>query len=717
MISFIKEQRNKYPKICEIIRFLVVGGFATIIDMFIMGIVLYIFNQELYNNSFTNVFIMGGQVSSVLVVLATAIGFIVGLVFNYIFSIVYVYDGNYLCAKTKKGFIIFAILSSIGLGIQSLGMFIGYSLIGLNEWIVKVVLVFVVLVFNYISRKLFVFNKNLEADSVSMESIQKKDETSQIKTTKLACILNIIFIISSFALSLLMFNPTTFNAPISWAKYLKYLYAVCAAILVSIYLFFINKNVLTKVKLKNNAVKIIFAVIYTLGLSSILLETTSCHGVLKIALTLASLFCLFFYSYCFVEYASRFIVWFWGKLNQNYKKLMIFLSAVGIFFCLICYCITTVFTEAGWFYDRFFSFDTGTLLYFKYHINQVGPENDLRHFFMSLSILPFSVIPEIFSKMFYSIPAFTGLLLSFIQVILVVYCIILILQMLQIQKKSMMIIFASLLMACSGTLYNMITAEKFIFSLFYIITTIYMTLNHSSSKWLFFLGAVGSLTTNIFLFPLVVFLDKKPMKEWVAEVVLFAIIFIGLLMITGQTNVLLFSKYSWDSMKEFSSVETKLPFSNILLQTLIFVSTTILSPNTLFAERIAQADPSLNFLAILGAIILILNVVSFILNFRNKYAQACFYWQLFMLFLLLIVGWGSARNEMFIYSSIFLWSTISLIYLLLVKLCKNEKVQITILSIVLVSVVIYNAIGFVQILSFASDKFPGLAVSLIKKLL
>ena len=127
MISFIKEQRNKYPKICEVIRFLVVGGFATIIDMFIMGIVLYIFNQELYNNSFTNVFIMGGQVSGVLVVLATAIGFIVGLVFNYIFSIVYVYDGNYLYAKTKKGFIIFAILSSIGLGIQSLGMFIGYS--------------------------------------------------------------------------------------------------------------------------------------------------------------------------------------------------------------------------------------------------------------------------------------------------------------------------------------------------------------------------------------------------------------------------------------------------------------------------------------------------------------------------------------------------------------------------------------------------------------
>ena len=53
----------------------------------------------------------------------------------------------------------FALLSLVGLCIHLIGMFIGYDLLGINEWIIKIVLTFVVLVFNYISRKKFVFKE------------------------------------------------------------------------------------------------------------------------------------------------------------------------------------------------------------------------------------------------------------------------------------------------------------------------------------------------------------------------------------------------------------------------------------------------------------------------------------------------------------------------------------------------------------------------------
>ena len=63
-------------------------------------------------------------------------------------------------AQNKKGFMLFTILSLVGLGIHLIGMFIGYDLLGINEWIIKIVLTFVVLGFNYITRKKIVFKES-----------------------------------------------------------------------------------------------------------------------------------------------------------------------------------------------------------------------------------------------------------------------------------------------------------------------------------------------------------------------------------------------------------------------------------------------------------------------------------------------------------------------------------------------------------------------------
>ena len=108
-------------------------------------------------------FVGGHSTSGLIVTLASALGFVVGLIFNYVFSYKFVYKGNNEFARTKKGFGIFTILSLIGLTIQTLGVFIGYSLFHFNEWIVKIVFVFIVLIFNYITRKCFIFQNKKEA--------------------------------------------------------------------------------------------------------------------------------------------------------------------------------------------------------------------------------------------------------------------------------------------------------------------------------------------------------------------------------------------------------------------------------------------------------------------------------------------------------------------------------------------------------------------------
>ncbi len=144
-------------------RFLIVGGLATIIDFLAMGITLYCFDPNLYPH-FYNVWIAGGNPTTLATIIGTAIGFIAGLIFNYIFSIIFVFQekGN---SRSAKGFVLFTLLSLGGLLIHIIGMYIGYNLLGINEWILKILFTLVVLAYNYITRKLIIFKSTQSASN------------------------------------------------------------------------------------------------------------------------------------------------------------------------------------------------------------------------------------------------------------------------------------------------------------------------------------------------------------------------------------------------------------------------------------------------------------------------------------------------------------------------------------------------------------------------
>lgn len=162
MKNLLLKLEEKHPTLYEIFKFLIVGGFATIIDMLSMALVLYIANSSIYNYNFINTIIGEASPNSIITVIATGIGFILGLIFNYIFSIVFVFNrANTNFAKTKKGFLAFSSLSFVGLLIHTIGMALGYGVLNINEWVIKIILTLVVLVFNYITRKKIIF-KNKE---------------------------------------------------------------------------------------------------------------------------------------------------------------------------------------------------------------------------------------------------------------------------------------------------------------------------------------------------------------------------------------------------------------------------------------------------------------------------------------------------------------------------------------------------------------------------
>lgn len=158
LVLWYKNFNEKHKRLCEIARFVIVGGIATVIDMFVMGLILYCFEPSLYPK-FYNVWFGGGNPKTIATVVGTGTGFVVSLVANYLLSVLFVYEdkGN---SKTVKGMVLFTVLSVIGLLINMGGMWLGYDVIGINEWIVKIIMTLVVLVYNYVTRKLFIFKKD-----------------------------------------------------------------------------------------------------------------------------------------------------------------------------------------------------------------------------------------------------------------------------------------------------------------------------------------------------------------------------------------------------------------------------------------------------------------------------------------------------------------------------------------------------------------------------
>lgn len=168
MNEFFTALKNKRAR-REYLKSMLVGLASTLIDFLITALILYLAGHEHYN-SFWGVFTGsvkdGYHTPDSIYITSVVLSFTVSILFNYIMSIFFVYEyGN--VGKNKKGFIKFAIFALIGLTITTVGSLICSKVFGLqgsNVWWIKIVIALIVFVFNFFTRKYFVFNIALIKD-------------------------------------------------------------------------------------------------------------------------------------------------------------------------------------------------------------------------------------------------------------------------------------------------------------------------------------------------------------------------------------------------------------------------------------------------------------------------------------------------------------------------------------------------------------------------
>lgn len=125
-------EKNKL--IIQIFRFGIVGGTAFLLDYAI----LYSLTEFVGIN-----YLLSGMMS-----------FSVSVIYNYVLSKTWVFETKEKSRKITE-FIIFVILSVIGLGLNQIIMYIGVEYFNAYYMFVKIFATFIVMIYNFITRKLF----------------------------------------------------------------------------------------------------------------------------------------------------------------------------------------------------------------------------------------------------------------------------------------------------------------------------------------------------------------------------------------------------------------------------------------------------------------------------------------------------------------------------------------------------------------------------------
>lgn len=415
----------------------------------------------------------------------------------------------------------------------------------------------------------------------------------------------------------------------------------------------------------------------------------------------------------FIHYCFPKIIKFFKSLTKIEKKYIVGASILMVIVISFVQVQTMAFTfpipkdeKNPILYDVLYTTDTGVQINSDSFLNLSAPENDFKQPLLGLFSYPFGLIANIGAEIFDILPrtiAYSFFIVC-LQGFTLIICTILLSRMM---KKQNDILALTMYTVMYATIFFTLNVEQYVFGIFWLIVLIYYFINKKATNPFLFCAAVGSLITNAILLPVLAF--QKNWKKFLLKCIKYGLIFLFLVILFGQTYNVLDGVIGFGKYKGAMGMDVS--FSNRILQYINFIASCFIAPKGFvdiarFDHVSYQLMPSTT-INILGLILLIAMLISFILNYKEKIVQFSFGWLLFSFIILCIIGWGTAENGLIIYAIYFSWAYFILIYMLIDRILKKFlKMRKIVISLIILVMLLINALELWRIIEFGHTYYP-----------
>lgn len=420
-------------------------------------------------------------------------------------------------------------------------------------------------------------------------------------------------------------------------------------------------------------------------------------------------------QHLFKRYCNQIINFFKG-LNINERKFLIIANVIIILTIFIVYNMTNLFyipkeniTGRIGVYDILYTSDTGFLVKNNVFMHNKCPENDIRQPLYAIFSFPFGAIAkEISSNILFAVPHAYEISIASIQSILLVISIICISRLIKINDKLKQLYRIAFLGMYSSMLF-ILNMEQYMFAIFWLIIFIYNYMLNSSKDKLsdLYIAATGSLLTSGILIPLMV--NFKKLKNSIINIFNTFLKFSFLIIFSGKfkmfINVVLhpniYDKYMG---KEIGLYNKIIQFTYYIKSCFIKPETEILKDENRFITYQLQNHNTLSYL---GIILFLIIVVSFIINYKEKFSRILGFWTIFSIILLVFIGWGTTENGLILYTLYFTFAYLALLFLFINKIyIKYPKLTSIFILFTLIIIIILNIYSILDVVKFGIVNYP-----------
>jgi len=437
--------------------------------------------------------------------------------------------------------------------------------------------------------------------------------------------------------------------------------------------------------------------------------------VIAVAAALLSLIAVYTLSSLLLDHVAGILRPFFSKLSGAEIAVCILIAAALIGYSNYAFIRSRAFWDSGMSYEVIYTSDSPSMIEPNVFLWPYHPENDLRQplfaVFAAPLIAPAYLISLPFSGMS---PMITPLLMNLVQIVLLVITNLMLTGMLRLNRTNR-ICFMLITSVIYTTLLFSVMIEQYIVAFFWLIFAAFSYTENRRASVIAVSAAGGSLLTSLAFLPLAYSAetDGKGFKSFLTVMVKAVIGFLTLFFAFGRLDTVLGLGKTAGILSSFAGGGS---INGRINQYLSFIASCFAAPDAAVdTVTYGHASWQLTRQNILntdwvGAILLVLCLISFLINRRDKAVRIAGAWAGFSMLLLLVVGWGAPENGMILYTLYFGWAFLVLLFRLVQRI--GEKLKSGLLTPVVTCTIVavlgwLNFRGIGALLSFAFSNYPN----------